>query len=81
MRHEAFSTGKRKAVNVTLDTGIVAAAREMGINISRVSETAIRAATQLAVEQRWRDDNRAWAEAHNEWVEDHALPLERYRLF
>ena len=81
MKHDPILSGKRKAVNVTIDTGIVAAAREHGINLSKVSEAAIKAATKKAADDKWREDNRAWAESVNRWVEENGLPLEGYRLF
>ena len=81
MKHDPISTGKRKPVNLSLDTGIVAAAREHGINLSQVSETALRAAAKKAADEKWREDNRAWAESVNRWVEENGLPLAKYRLF
>ena len=66
---------------MTIDTGVVAAARDAGINLSQVAEAAIRAAAQAERNRRWREDNREWVEANNKWVEENGLPLERYRLF
>lgn len=81
MKHDPITSGKRKPVNVSLDTGIVAAARDHGINISRVSEEALRAATRAAQTMRWKGDNREWIDAHRRWVETNPLPLEHLRLF
>jgi antitoxin CcdA len=81
MRHDSIASGKRKPVNLSLDTGIVAAAREAGINLSQVSESAIRLAAKKAQEARWKDDHHEWIEANNKWVEENGLPLEKYRLF
>ncbi len=81
MRHERVTSGKRKSVNLSLDTGIVAAAREAGVNLSKVSEAAIRAATKVEQDRRWQEDNREGIEANNAWVEKNGLPLEKYRLF
>ena len=75
MKHDPIATGKRKPVNLSLDTGIVAAAREHGINLSQVSESALRAAAKKAADDKWREDNRAWAEAFNEWYEQNGHPL------
>ena len=80
MKHEAVGS-KRKSVNLSLDTGIVAAAREAGLNLSQVSEAALRRATREAVDAAWKRDNREWIAANNRWVEENELPLERYRLF
>ena len=81
MKHDPIASGKRKSVNLSLDTGVVAFAREAGINLSQVSETAIRAAAKSERDRRWRDENREWAASVNRWVEENGLPLERYRLF
>ena len=80
MKHDPIATGKRKSVNLSLDTGIVAAAREAGINLSQVSEAAIRAAAKRVHEEQWRHEHRDWIAANNAWVEEHGLPLDQYRL-
>lgn len=81
MKHDPDISGARKSVNLSLDTGIVAAAREAGLNLSRVSEAALRNATREARDAAWKRENREWIEAHAKWVEENELPLERYRLF
>ena len=42
---------------------------------------AIRDASRVEDDRRWKEENREWVAAHNKWVEENALPLERYRLF
>jgi len=81
MKHDRIASGKRRSVNMTIDTGVVAAAREAGINLSQVAEAAIREATSVELNRRWKEENREWAESVNRWVEENGLPLERYRLF
>ena len=81
MKQEKIAAGKRKAVNLSIDRDVVAAAREAGINISQVSEAAIRAATKAEEARRWKEENRAAFEYWNIWVEKNGLPLEKYRLF
>jgi antitoxin CcdA len=81
MRHDPVASGKRKSVNLSIDTGIVAAAREAGVNLSQVSEAAIRAATKVEQDRRWQEENRELIEANNAWVEKNGLPLEKYRMF
>jgi antitoxin CcdA len=81
MKHDRIASGKRRSVNMTIDTGVVAAAREAGINLSQVAEAAIKEAAQAERSRQWREDNREWMEANNKWVEENGLPLERYRLF
>ncbi len=81
MKHDPIASGKRKPVNLSIDTGIVAAAREAGINLSQVSEAAIRDAAKKERDRLWKEENRAAIEANNAWVEQHGLPLEKYRMF
>jgi antitoxin CcdA len=81
MKHDALSSGKRKAVNLSLDTGVVAAAREAGINLSQICEAALRDAAKAERNRKWTEENRAWIEAHSRWVEENELPLEKYRMF
>jgi antitoxin CcdA len=81
MKHSSIVSGKRKAVNLSLDTGIVAAARESGLNLSRVCEAALSDAAKAEHDRRWKEENRSWIEAHNKWVEENGLPLEKYRMF
>ncbi|MFS2108238.1 type II toxin-antitoxin system CcdA family antitoxin [Sphingomonas sp. Sphisp140] len=81
MKHDALSSGKRKAVNLSLDTGVVAAAREVGINLSQICEAALRDAAKAERDRRWQEEHREWIEAHSRWVEENELPLEKYRMF
>jgi antitoxin CcdA len=79
MKHDPIASGKRKPVNLSIDTGVVAAAREAGVNLSQVSEVAIRAAAQAERDRLWKEENRAWIEAHNQWIEQNGLPLSDLR--
>jgi antitoxin CcdA len=81
MRHDPIASGKRRPVNMSIDTGIVAAARDAGVNLSQVSEAALRQAAKAALDARWQEENREWIESHRRWVEENELPLEKYRMF
>lgn len=81
MRHERVTSGKRKSVNLSLDTGIVAAARAAGLNLSQISEEAIRSATRAEQERRWKEDNRPAIEAWDRWYEENGHPLEKYKAW
>ncbi len=81
MKQDSIASGKRKPVNLSLDTGVVAVAREAGLNLSQISEAAISLEARKARDRRWKEENREWIDAHNRWVETNGLPLEKYRLF
>ena len=75
MKHDPIASGKRKSVNVSIDTGVVAAARAAGINLSRVTETALRIATKSEAERQWREEHREWIEGFSRSYEAEGDPL------
>ena len=81
MKHDRTASGKRKAVNLTMDTGVVQAAREAGLNLSQICEAALRDAAKKERERQWREDNAEAIGEWNEWVEKNGLPLAEYRMF
>jgi len=81
VKHDPIASGKRKPLNLSIDTGVVEAARTEGVNLLRISEGALRLAARADRYARWKQENRAWIDAHQQWVEENELPLERYRLF
>ena len=81
MKQDSIASGKRKPVNLSLDTGVVEAAREAGINLSQTCEAALRTAAKAERERQWQEENRDAIEAWNDWVEEHGLPLAEYRQF
>lgn len=80
MKHDPIRSGKRKAVNVSIDTGIAAAAKEVGVNMSRVAEDAIRAAVKAEHSRQWAEENREAIEGWNRWYEQNGHPLEAFKL-
>ena len=80
MKHDAIVSGNRKPVNLTLDTGVVQA-RQVSINLSRVSEQALRDAATEAPEPRWKQDNKEALLSWSRWIEANGSPLDRHRAF
>ncbi|MCW2389722.1 antitoxin CcdA [Sphingobium sp. B11D3B] len=81
MKLDPIASGKRKPVNLSLDTGVVEAARDAGINLSQTCEAALRVAAKAERERRWQEENRGAIEEWNAWVAEHGLPLAKYRQF
>lgn len=71
----------RRPTNVSLPTAMVAAAKELGINVSKACEAGLAAEVKKERERRWLEENWAAIESSNAWVEEHGLPFEKYRLF
>lgn len=66
---------RRRPTNVSLREDLVARAKELDLNISRVAEEALDNAVRAAAGQRWLKENRGAIEAHNAWIERSGLPL------
>ena len=71
----------RAKVNLTLDTSVTEEARELGLNMSRLAETAIASAAKIERNRIWREENREALEAYAEEVKKSGLPLAKYRTF
>ncbi len=72
---------RKRPTNVSLDPALVDAAREHGVNISRVCSQALEAEVRRAREAKWLEENREAIEATNRWVDQNGLPLAKYRMF
>lgn len=71
--------GPRKPTNVTLNADLVAAARELGINVSEACQSGLEAQVKKARDAAWKEANREALDSSNEYVRKHGLPLARYR--
>ena len=77
----ATTQAARRPTNVSLDRTLVEEARALGINLSQACERGIAAQLTQVRGERWLEENRAAIEASNDYVEQHGLPLARYRQF
>ena len=61
--------GPRRAVNLTIDAEILAAAKAQGVNLSQVLEEELRRLTKKAREAKFREESREAVESYNRLVE------------
>jgi antitoxin CcdA len=61
-----LSAPARRAANVTLDSTLLAEAKELDVNISRAAETGLSNAVRKAKGEQWLAENRAALESSNE---------------
>lgn len=61
--------GPKRAVNLSVDAEILAAAKAQGLNLSQVLEEELRRLTKDAREAKWREENRASIESYNRLIE------------
>jgi antitoxin CcdA len=71
----------RKPTSIALDAALVAEAQALRIDLSRACEHGISNAMQRAKDERWKAENREALEYANRFVEEHGLPLARFRKF
>lgn len=71
----------RIKVNLTLDAEVAEMARALGLNMSRLAERAISAATKAERNRLWREENRAAIETYAKEVARDGLPLTSFRTF
>ena len=81
MRMDRIDRGTRRATNVSLSETLLADAKELGINVSRACETGLAAEVKKLREERWIEENMEAIQSWNAWVEEHGLPLAKYRQF
>lgn len=70
---------QRRATNITLDADLLAEARALNLSISRAAEAGLSEAIRKEKERRWLEENAAAIESFNRYIEEHGLPLEKYR--
>ena len=71
----------RRATNLHLEADLVDEARSLGVNLSRAAEAGLRRAVAEEKARRWREENHEAMLSCNAWVEEHGLPLAKYRMF
>lgn len=71
----------RKAVNVTLDTALVAEAKTLHLNLSRTMEDALRGRVREEKARRWREENANAIAFNNAQIEKNGLWYDDYRKF
>jgi antitoxin CcdA len=71
----------KRATNISLDSEMIAMAKELGINVSQACERGLAAELKKVREAKWLEENMGAIESWNAWVEKNGLPLAQYRQF
>lgn len=69
------TTSEKQRTNVTLTAANLAAAREMGLNVSAISDAALAEAVRKAKAEAWARDNAKAIAERRAWIESHGSPL------
>ena len=71
----------RRPTNVTLPSDLVAEAKRLDINISKVCEAGLLAAAATIRRARWLEENQHAIQAYNDRIEANGPTLSAYRRF
>lgn len=71
--------GAKRAVNLSIDADILAAAKLQRINLSQVLEEELAKRTKSAREEKWREDHREAIASYNRFISEHGIWSKKYR--
>ncbi|SIN99916.1 antitoxin CcdA [Rhodovulum sp. ES.010] len=70
------ATSEKQRTNVTLTAANLAAARELGLNVSAISDAALAEAVRKAKAKAWAEENAGAIAERRAWIEAHGAPLD-----
>jgi antitoxin CcdA len=76
----AGAPGKR-AINLSLSSDVLDAARQLDINISQACDSHLREIVRQEQERKWREDHADFVAAYNATIDSEGLPLEEWKSF
>ena len=74
------ASGKR-AINLSLSSDVLDAAKHLAINISQVCDSHLREMVRREQARKWRVDHAEFIAAYNATIEAEGLPLDEWRSF
>lgn len=76
-----FEHASKKATNLSLNSKVLEAAREMGMNLSQTVDALLADEVKKRYWEKWREDNKEAFAEYNERIAKYGLPLAKYRTF
>ena len=76
-----FESAPKKATNLTLNSKVLALAKEMGMNISQTVDALLTEEVKRRYWAQWNEQNKDAIAAYNARIEQEGLPLAQYRTF
>ena len=66
---------EKQRTNITLTAANLTAARELGLNVSAISDAALAEAVRAAKAEAWASENAEAIAERRAWIETHGAPL------
>lgn len=76
-----FEHASKKPTNLSLNSKVLEAAREMGMNLSQTVDSLLANEVKKRYWEKWREDNKEAFAEYNERIAKDGLPLAKYRTF
>ena len=76
-----FDDAPKRATNLSLNSKVLDAARELGMNVSQTVDALLAVEVRKRYWERWNEENKEAIEHYNQRVEREGLPLAKYRAF
>jgi antitoxin CcdA len=76
-----FDNAPKKATNLSINSKVLEAARDLGMNVSQTVETLLAAEVKRVYWERWNEENKEAIAAYNSRIAKEGLPLAKYRTF
>ena len=80
-RRERNSMLGKRAINLSLSSDVLEAAKHLEINISQVCDNHLREVVRREQARKWREDHADFIAAYNATIETEGLPLDEWRSF
>ncbi len=77
----AVARPRKKAANLSIDSGLLEQARRLNLNLSQVLEAGLAESIRRHEREQWLEKNRAALDAYNEHVEKHGVFSDGLRSF
>ncbi|MFN5348042.1 MAG: type II toxin-antitoxin system CcdA family antitoxin [Polaromonas sp.] len=76
-----FEHAPKKATNLSLNSKVLEAAREMGMNLSQTVDALLADEVKRRYWEQWNERNKDAVDEYNARIAKYGLPLEKYRTF
>ena len=76
-----FDGAAKKATNLSLNTKVLEAARELGMNLSQTVDGLLAEEVKRRYWVQWNERNKDAIDEYNERIAKYGLPLAKYRNF
>lgn len=81
MQHLYDKEAPKKATNLSVNSNLLAKARDLDINLSATLERALESAVRQSAKEKWLEDNKEALENCNSLADEHGLFADKHRGF